>query len=47
MVKSYYKWSPFWLHKKVDPKDIGYDQDNWSDIDFWLGYQGGFKGKMK
>lgn len=47
MVKSYYKWSPFWLHKKVDPKDIGYDQDNWLDIDFWLGYQGGFKEKYE
>jgi hypothetical protein len=46
-LKSYYKWSPFWIHQKVDPKDIGYDQDNLLDIDFWLGYQGGFKEKYE
>jgi hypothetical protein len=31
----------------VDPKDIGYDQDNWLDIDFLLGHQGGFKEKYE
>lgn len=47
LVKPSYEWSPFWLHQKVDPKDIVYDQDDWLDIDFWLGYQGGFKEKYE
>ncbi len=33
--------------KKLTQKDIGYDQDYWLDIEFWLGYQGGFKEKYE